>query len=100
MRLGTKALTAAAVTAFLYCGTADAANYVFTFTNGSSTFASGAISTSNTANADGTFNITSVSGTIDGQAITGLYTGSQTAFTFYNALFTSSSDPLLGLEGI
>lgn len=94
-----KKLIAGVIAAAGLAGQADAAAYTFSFTNGANVYASGGLTTSDTLNGDNAYDILSISGAVDGVAITGLYTGPQTPFSYVNELRTQQSDPLLGLLG-
>jgi len=89
----------AAFVAAVSTGSARAATFNFLYSDGASTFASGSLTTSDTKNANGSFDITSIAGTGNGQAITGLFTGQGTGFTYDNYLFITAADPLAGSRG-
>ena len=71
-RIRTSLWAAAAIAGLSVCGAADATNFDFTFTQGSFTAAHGTITTADTANSDGGFDIVGISGTIYTNAIAGL----------------------------
>ena len=71
-RIRTSLWAAAAIVGLSVCGAADATVFDFTFTQGTFTAASGTITTADTANADGGFDITGITGTIYTNAIAGL----------------------------
>ena len=96
-------LAAAVAAATLSFGSAHAANYTFDFA-GPGLIADGSFATSNVANGDGSFDITSISGVADGLAITGLVAPTANdvspdgIFDFDNKLF--SGNPVFDINGV